>query len=376
MNHIKHLLILLLFSMLSLSCKSATKNDNKLFTQKQVDSIVASELQKTLEASAKNEASDQFYELLELKIDKVANEKFTDYSNRQDESISHYITSMGTLFAILGLFFTLLSAIVGILIPMMNNRKVEVKLDEHTKKLEESNKEMQKDRNQLEQSKQEFNKLQENMERIRDEVTELKQETHKSMIEAEKAARQSMFSEMLSRARSENEFDKKTEMFSKLIEEYQEKEFISQSYFTRGLFYFDTKKYDNAIDDFTESIKANPNNAEAYFYRGHVFEMVANRDNAVSDYTEAIRINPNFVEALYRRGNITLSPKDLQKAIELSPNHVKAYYVLGTIYENSKDYASALDIMSEGKRKARFDGDLKMINQFEKAIDKIRSKLQ
>ncbi len=369
MKHLKNSICLLLLIVFA-SCKTATDPKTEVYTRYELDSIVALELQKQVDAIISNENIPQLnQELVDLKLEKFANDKFIPYLQQHDSGISQNIT-------LVGIIFTILITIVGILIPMTNNKKIENKLDEHKRELEESKKELQSSKRQVEESEKELDTLKNYLTKIRDEVTSLKDDTYKSKIEAERAARRSMFSEMLTRTMNEVDFDKKMEMFSKLIEDYPENEFLSQSHCARGMFYFDSKKYENAIEDFSASLSIDSNNASTYYYRGFAFEDNGDKDKAISDYTSAISINPNYAEALYRRGNNTRSIKDLEKAIAISPNFVKAYYVLGTIYEDNNDKNSALDYMSEGKRRARFEGDLQMINQFEKAITRLRSKMQ
>ncbi len=171
-----------------------------------------------------------------------------------------------------------------------------------------------------------------------------------SKDDTEKAARLAKFSELLSQALSEKEFSNQMDKFSRLFKEYPEDEFVSQSYFNRG----------------------------------YILEKSGDLKSAILDYREAIQYNQNYAEAFYRLGSVLLkddkeqSLEYLKKSIELSHDNIKAYYVLGLVYETygTKDaYLNALDAYSDGKRQARFQGDLEMINQFEKVIKSLREKM-
>ena len=52
-----------------------------------------------------------------------------------------------------------------------------------------------------------------------------------------------------------------------------------------------------SIEEYTRIIQRNPNDAEAYFYRGVAHIQSGNIDQAIADYTQSIRINPNIATA-------------------------------------------------------------------------------
>jgi tetratricopeptide (TPR) repeat protein len=55
--------------------------------------------------------------------------------------------------------------------------------------------------------------------------------------------------------------------------------------------------YDRAIEDYTEALRLNPNDAEAYNNRGVAYRHKGDYDRAIADYEAALRINPNFAAA-------------------------------------------------------------------------------
>ena len=72
---------------------------------------------------------------------------------------------------------------------------------------------------------------------------------------------------------------------------------------------------DNAIKDFDECIRVNPNDSTAFSSRGLAWIIKKNYDKAIGDYDEAIRLNPFDALAFTNRGLAWGSKKDWDKAI-------------------------------------------------------------
>jgi tetratricopeptide (TPR) repeat protein len=70
-----------------------------------------------------------------------------------------------------------------------------------------------------------------------------------------------------------------------------------------------------AIEDYTETLRLNPNDARAYINRGLVYYEKGDYDQAVADYNQAIRLAPNDAYAYYRRGFAYYDKKDYDKAL-------------------------------------------------------------
>ncbi|MTJ08222.1 tetratricopeptide repeat-containing serine protease family protein, partial [Anabaena sp. UHCC 0204] len=74
-------------------------------------------------------------------------------------------------------------------------------------------------------------------------------------------------------------------------------------YQVRGELFGDLKKYQEAIDDYTQAITINPQFALAYNNRGNAKSDLGDKIGAIADYTQAITINPQYAPAYYNRGN-------------------------------------------------------------------------
>ena len=69
------------------------------------------------------------------------------------------------------------------------------------------------------------------------------------------------------------------------------------------------------MDDFTEAIRLDPNNAQAYLSRANCYVWAKDFDKAISDMSEAIRLDPN-ASTYYQRG---LALEKVSRRILFSP---------------------------------------------------------
>ena len=104
-----------------------------------------------------------------------------------------------------------------------------------------------------------------------------------------------------------------------------------------------------AVNDYTEAIKIDGNNALAYFNRGNANDQLGNYDLAIADYTEAIKIDAKDPDFLNNRGQ-TYDAKgdhdraiaDYTEAIRLNAKSALTFYNRGLSYANKSDYTNAV----------------------------------
>ena len=126
--------------------------------------------------------------------------------------------------------------------------------------------------------------------------------------------------------------------------------FMSKAYATRGVTYYELKEYKLAIDDYTQAIKIDSQNAEYYAFRGGIYSFLKEYKQAIDDYTQAIKIDHK--KAIYYdfRGLAYLQLKDYKQAIAnytqaIKIDHKNATYYggRGFAYFQLKDYKQAID---------------------------------
>ena len=104
------------------------------------------------------------------------------------------------------------------------------------------------------------------------------------------------------------------------------------TYYNRGVAKHDLGEYADAIADYDEAIRLQPDHASAYYNRGNAKYALGEYEAAITDYDEAIRLQPDYVLAYNNRGLIkyTLGEyaaaiADFDIAIELQPDNADAY---------------------------------------------------
>ncbi|KOP28307.1 hypothetical protein AMR41_00245 [Hapalosiphon sp. MRB220] len=119
-------------------------------------------------------------------------------------------------------------------------------------------------------------------------------------------------------------------------------------YINRGIAYYRQDKYDQAITNYTQALKINPN-IHAYINRGIAYHRQGKYELAIADYNQALSINSNSVDAYinrgitYRRqGKYKLAIADFNKAISIDNNNADAYYALGLTYAQLGNQQAAI----------------------------------
>jgi Tfp pilus assembly protein PilF len=99
-------------------------------------------------------------------------------------------------------------------------------------------------------------------------------------------------------------------------------------------------RYEDAIRDYTQVIRINPNIGYAYLHRGDAFYNLNRFEDALRDYTQAIRIDSNSAMAYLGRAGSYLNfnrhedaIRDFTIALRLDANLALAYFGRGIAYK-------------------------------------------
>lgn len=130
-----------------------------------------------------------------------------------------------------------------------------------------------------------------------------------------------------------------------------------KNYLDEGIFKIQDGKYSQAIDLLNESIKLKNDFEISYFYRAVAYHALNKLNEAMLDYTKSIKLNPKMTDAYYNRAKIILEKKDsseieikkatedLKRALELDEKFIDALYAISCAYKKLKDYHKALEYL-------------------------------
>lgn len=127
---------------------------------------------------------------------------------------------------------------------------------------------------------------------------------------------------------------------------------LSDIWYLRGLIYQKSPQHENlklALEAYSQYLLSRRDSASAFLNRGDTYKDLEMYSEAISDYTESLKLNPDFFWALRNRGYILYrylnlpdaAIKDLDRAIELDPDAAWSYMSRGAVYIGMKKYAEA-----------------------------------
>jgi tetratricopeptide (TPR) repeat protein len=131
----------------------------------------------------------------------------------------------------------------------------------------------------------------------------------------------------------------------------------------RGYAAFREKKYDQAIADYSEAIRVNPQYVTAYLNRSWAYLDKRDNDKAIADATEALRLDPKAAAGYNNRGAALFAKKqydraisDYTEAIRVDPkfglayrNRARAYASKGDLERCNADLATAVELAKSNK---------------------------
>lgn len=107
----------------------------------------------------------------------------------------------------------------------------------------------------------------------------------------------------------------------------------------KGLLAYDAKKYQQAIDIWTQAIEYDPSQYKIYYNRGLAWYGLNQTDQAITDFTKAIEAKPDYAMAYCSRGFAWKAKADYDRAINdftnsltMNPDYYRPYFELGWIY--------------------------------------------
>jgi tetratricopeptide (TPR) repeat protein len=126
---------------------------------------------------------------------------------------------------------------------------------------------------------------------------------------------------------------------------------LATAFNNRGVAYRLKGKYDQALEDFDQSIRLNPSSPKHYNNRGIIYRIRHDYDRAIADYNEAIWLKSDFPAAFYNRavayfdqGEYERALADLEVVLRFDKRNALALYARGMILLKKGDDAGEADI--------------------------------
>jgi len=119
-------------------------------------------------------------------------------------------------------------------------------------------------------------------------------------------------------------------------EDYQKSLLINprqpETYNNLGALYLDSKRYDDAIFNFTQALSYRPNYFMALMNRGIAYSRIGRMSNALTDFEKAEKVNSSepllFLNrglAYYDRSDYESAASDFTRVLFLNPDNARAY---------------------------------------------------
>ncbi len=119
--------------------------------------------------------------------------------------------------------------------------------------------------------------------------------------------------------------------------------------YVQGLRLFNQQQFQQAVDEFSQAISANPQNALAFYARGTAYGALGLQDKAIADFRQAIVLNPKddpsyfgLAIAYANQGKRSDAIGALDKAITLASAKGEYYGLRGTLYAEQNDPTHAV----------------------------------
>jgi putative GTP pyrophosphokinase len=132
-------------------------------------------------------------------------------------------------------------------------------------------------------------------------------------------------------AHNKNHFDEAITLYSRILEMKIDDPIRSLIHKHRGMAYFAQSLYQEAIDDFSNSLTWDKKSYKAAYYLGVVRAVTQRYAQAVEDFTRSLDINPYQAFCLFRRGqayyhigDYPAALGDCESALDLEPDNEAA----------------------------------------------------
>lgn len=118
---------------------------------------------------------------------------------------------------------------------------------------------------------------------------------------------------------------------------------------SKGLDYFQQRKYPEARDEFNRILRTAPSNAMAHYYLGLTMSKLNRHQQAVTSFKKALDLDPALTDvylslgiSYYKLRSYDQALVALQKALQADTGNVSASFFTGLVYQEKGQHAKAI----------------------------------
>jgi putative GTP pyrophosphokinase len=116
-------------------------------------------------------------------------------------------------------------------------------------------------------------------------------------------------------AHNKYQFPKAITIYTQILDMNPDDSIRSLIYKHRGMAFFARSNYEDAITDFSESLKLDPKSYKTAYYEGVVFSVLQRYSKAVDAFSCSLEIHPYQPYCLFRRGQAYYHLEDYPQAL-------------------------------------------------------------
>ena len=124
--------------------------------------------------------------------------------------------------------------------------------------------------------------------------------------------------------------------------------FVS-SYLNLGIVYYETKKFNNAINNFLKALEIEPDNTQVIYYTAISYQLLNLHDNAINFFLKYIDLDLNNInvfskiaESFIKKNDYKSALSFLQKGYQIDKNNFNVLILLASCYEKIDDYNNSI----------------------------------
>jgi tetratricopeptide (TPR) repeat protein len=149
--------------------------------------------------------------------------------------------------------------------------------------------------------------------------------------------------------------------FDEALQEYKEAIRLNPNYVDAhtnlGVTYAAQGKLDDAMIECKEAIRIDSNNEGAHIHLAIIYKDKGKVDDAIREYQQVLSINPNFAQIHHelgiqyiKQGKLDAAMVELRETLRLDPNHSDAHHNIGVIHANKGKFDEAMTEFKEAIR--------------------------